>query len=91
MSCRCHIQISCGTTWVAGVPQNTHSMQLFRSFAAFTAPLDIRGELRLLADILEGRERYPANFVNGAIYLKLELAAKGKVGLVVMTFCSLPE
>ena len=61
-------------------------MQLFRSFAAFTAPPDVRGELMLLADILEGRERYPANFVNGAIYLKLELVAKGKVGLVVMTF-----
>ena len=60
-------------------------MQLCRSFAAFTAPPDVRGELKLLAGILEGRERYPANFVNGAIYLKIELLAKGKVGLVVLT------
>ena len=60
-------------------------MQRCRSFAAFTAPPDVRRELRLLADILEGRERFPANFVNGAVYLKIELFAKGKVGRVFLT------
>ena len=52
-----------------------------RSFAAFTAPPDVRRELQLVANLLESKDRFPANFVNGVIYLKLDLAARRKVSL----------